>query len=136
MIAVALRHQAVVAVHYTGIDLFEDRPAGSPGLGLREAYRLLRQQNARVQLVPGDPFTALARIANTLMGVDLMVISADQDAAAMDRAWIFVPRMIHDDTRIFVQPADKGLAASFVEVTKREVEKLAGYRGRRKKVAA
>jgi len=134
MIAVALRHHEDAQIRYTGIDLFEDRDVSDPGLGLREAYRLLRQQNVRVQLVPGDPYTALARIANTLAGVDLIVISADQDPAALDRAWTFVPRMIHDNSLIFHQSADK--SASFVQLTKRDVEDLAGYRGRRRKTAA
>ena len=43
---------------YTGVDLFESRPAGEPQVSLKEAYTTLRRLNARVQLMPGDPFCA------------------------------------------------------------------------------
>ena len=65
-------------VRFTGIDLFEMRPDGATGLPLKQAHRMLQVPGARTQLVPGDPFTALARSANSLQESDLMVIRADQ----------------------------------------------------------
>ncbi len=50
-------------VRYTGIDLFEARDASDAGgLPLKEIYRLLKPTGAQTQLVPGDPFSALARV--------------------------------------------------------------------------
>ncbi len=134
-VGTAVRAQRMIAmaagsgarVRYTGIDFFEDRPASTPGIALREAYRLLREMEVRVRLLPGDPFTVLARAANELTGTDLLVIGADQDAKAMSRAWMFIPRMIHDSTLIFVQEADKrGKPTGFAQLTVEDVERLAG----------
>jgi hypothetical protein len=55
-----------------------------------------------VQLVPGDAFTALARTANALADTDLIVISADQDAAALDLSWFYLPRMLHAASQVVV----------------------------------
>ena len=44
MIAVASRQQMDTELRYTGIDLFEDRPAGTPRIALKQAYQQLRQQ--------------------------------------------------------------------------------------------
>ena len=126
MIAMA-SNEADRKIQYTGIDFFEDRPASDPGIALREAYRLLREMHAKVRLLPGDPFTVLARASNELMGTDVLVIGGDQDAEAMSRAWMFVPRMIHDSTLIFLQEADKrGKSSPFVQLTVDDVERLAG----------
>ena len=135
MIAVASRQDA--ELRYTGIDLFEDRPAGAPQIALKQAYQQLRQQHVKVRLVPGDPFDALARIANETSGIDLVVVAGDQDPEAMARAWLFLPRMIHDDTLVLSQAADaQGRLADFVPLTRQQVDELAGLRGRRRRMAA
>ncbi len=135
MIAVASRQDAELL--YTGIDLFEDRPAGAPQIALKQAYQQLRQQHVKVRLVPGDPFDALARIANETSGIDLVVVAGDQDPEAMARAWLFLPRMIHDDTLVLSQAADaQGRLADFSQLTRQQVDELAGLRGRRRRVAA
>lgn len=127
MIAMASGGDVDRKIHYTGIDFFEDRPASNPGIQLREAYRLLREMDVKVRLLPGDPFTVLARASNDLVGTDILVIDGDQDAESMSRAWMFVPRMIHDSTLIFLQEADKrGKATNFVQLTVDDVERLAG----------
>jgi hypothetical protein len=127
MIAVASRNAAEGEIGYTGIDFFEDRPPSNPGITLKRAYWLLRQLRASVRLVPGDPFNALARMSNVLTDTDLLVISADQDADALARAWMFVPRMIHDETLIFLQQADElGNPSGFVRLTPNQVDELAG----------
>jgi hypothetical protein len=92
----------VDSIRYTGIDLFEMREDES-GIPLREAHRLLRQDGSRIQLVPGDPFTALARIANTLPDTDLVLISFDQDAESLARSWFYLPRMLHDKSVVLVE---------------------------------
>ena len=108
LIQVAVDRLSERQVQYTGIDLFEDRPSHNPGVTLRQAYRLLKPLGAGVQLVPGDPCWALARIANSLSPVDLVVISSDQDAESLARAWLFVPRILHHGSHVLVQRTDMG----------------------------
>ena len=68
-------------VRYVGIDLFEARPAISPGMTLKRAHRLFRATGVESRLIPGDPLTALARAANSLANSDFVVIAADQDGS-------------------------------------------------------
>ena len=113
-------------VRYTGIDLFEARPAFAPGLTYKCAHRMLTATGAQVKLVPGDPLSALGRVANELRGTDLLVVSADQDETALSRAWFFVPRMLHSDSRICLeepQAANKG--TRFRVIQPEDVELLA-----------
>jgi hypothetical protein len=127
MLAVVSRFWPHEEIHYTGIDMFEARPAENPGITLKLAYKLLRRLNAKVRLVPGDPFAALARTANSLTDTDLIVIAADQDPEAMSRAWAFVPRMIHEGSLIFQeQPGRGGGNSRFVRLGVQEIEDLAG----------
>ena len=96
-------------LRYTGIDLFEARPAGQAGLTLKQAFATIRSPEVKVQLVPGSPYDALVRCANTLTETDLVIISADVHAADLERAWKFVPRMLHDQSLILrEQPAGQG----------------------------
>jgi hypothetical protein len=88
---------------YTGIDLFEARPESCPGLSLKQSYQLLASDGVQVRLIPGDPLSALGRTANSLQGTDVLIISADQDGAALQQAWSFVPRMLHNDSIIFLE---------------------------------
>ncbi len=109
MIQLAAQYTAREQVRFTGIDLFEMRPATSPGLSLKQTHSLLTPSGARVQLVPGDPFSALARTANSLLDTDLVVIRADQDPASLQRAWFYLPRMLHEKSVVLVeQPGCEG----------------------------
>lgn len=90
-------------LRYTGIDLFEARPQNRRGPSLKEAFARLRRPNVKAQLVPGDPYTALLRVANSLAGTDLLLISADQDADSLARAWSWLPRMLTPQSLIFQQ---------------------------------
>ncbi|MCO6458127.1 MAG: hypothetical protein J5I93_22715 [Pirellulaceae bacterium] len=90
-------------LRYTGIDLFEARPASQPGMTLKRAHQQFRPLVHRLQLVPGDPHAALARAANSLQGTDLLVIAADQDADSLRRCWFYVPRMLHSNSLVFVE---------------------------------
>jgi len=124
-------------IHYTGIDLFEARPAENPGITLKLAYKLLKRLNARIRLVPGDPFMALARSANNLTDTDLIVIAADQDPEAMSRAWSFIPRMIHEGSLVFQERLRRVDGKSrFVCLDLQEIEDLAGVPLRYARMAA
>jgi len=102
MLEVAGIHRPPAEICYAGIDLFETRkPGDGPQLTLKRAFQLLRVTGARIRLIPGDPFTALSRVANLLGATDLLVISADQDPDSLAKAWYFVPRMLHAHSRVF-----------------------------------
>jgi len=136
LLAIAMRNVSDAGLCYTGIDLFEDRPAGLDRIALKQAYQQLRQQHVKVQLVPGDPFEALARISNYISGIDLVVVAGDQDPDSLARAWMFLPRMIHAQTRVFCQPpAANGKVADFAEMPRQKLDQLALWRGRRRMAA-
>jgi hypothetical protein len=90
-------------LRYTGIDLFDARPEGQEALKLKSAFAGLRRPGVQVQLVPGDPFSALARVSNSLMGTDVIIIGAEQDEESLSRAWTWVPRMLKPDSRVLLE---------------------------------
>ncbi len=108
MILFARQETTRSRVRFTGIDLFELRPDSQPHLPLKQAHRILHATGARVRLVPGDPFAALARCANSLLDTDLVVIESNQLGPAMDRAWFYVPRMLHAQSLVLVEEAGTG----------------------------
>lgn len=112
---------------YVGVDLFETRrPADGPGLGLKAAHQKLTAAGARVKLLPGDPYSVLARKANELGQIDLLIISADQDAESLARAWFYVPRMLHERTLVFIEERQTaGGECQLRLMPRREIEKLA-----------
>ena len=121
-------------VRYTAIDLFEARGADKPaGLSLKETHQLLSTSGAKVQLIPGDPSSALPRVANSLTGTDLIVIGADYDVSSLGGAWFYVPRMLGPGTRVYLE--DRSQASdetTFRLVPAAEIERLAsGCRRRR-----
>lgn len=117
--------QGNLPLRYTGIDLFEARPAGQSGLTLKQAFATIRAPEVKVQLVPGSPCDALSRCANTLTETDLIIISADQQAVDLEKAWRFVPRTLHDGSLILrEQPAGGGKTVLQV-LSVAEVQRLA-----------
>lgn len=95
-------------IHFTGIDLFESRPATDPTRRtLRDTYKRLKTLGLSVRLLPGDPYMALQHAANTLNNIDLVIISADQDPASLSKAWHYLPRTLHGRTQIFHERPSK-----------------------------
>jgi hypothetical protein len=103
LISLGQRFHEPGEVRYTGIDLFEARPASNSPLTLKEAHRLLQRTGAEVRLIPGEPAAALARSANELRGTDLVIVSADQRADGLMAAWHFLPRMLHKDSQVWLE---------------------------------
>lgn len=127
---------AAADVRYVGIDLFEARPAESPGMALKQAHAFFKPLGVKLQLVPGDPHSALSRIANGLRDIDWLIVSADVDAESMTRAWMFVPRMLSPTTRAFVErPGENGKASRFQELTRAEIQLLAAPQKPQRKAA-
>lgn len=117
---------AQATVEFAGSDRFEDRAAGAAGgLSLKEAYRKLSPL-AKVRLLPGDPYSALQRSANALGAFDLLVVSWEPDAATLSRAWLYVPRLMHANSRVFVEERDSpGAEIRVRELPRAEVDRLA-----------
>lgn len=126
LLEVAGWRTASLPLRYTGIDLFEARPIDRTRLPLKHAFATLQSATIRVQLVPGDPATALRRTANSLVGTDLLIVSADQDRDALARAWTWMPRMLTATSLIFLEePAEKPGQTAWRRLTFADVERLA-----------
>jgi hypothetical protein len=124
-------------IRYTGIDLFEARPAANAGLSLKAAFAELRVPDVRVQLVPGEPHVALRRVANSLTDTDLLLISADQDAAALAQAWTWMPRMLTAESLIFQeQPGAQTKSSVWKQLSLPEIQQFAARAGRASRRAA
>ena len=123
-------------VRYTGVDLFEARDDAQTGLPLKSAYKLLRSTGAKVQLVPGDPFSALARTANSLTGTELLIISSDQDVQSLERAWFYVPRMITESSLTFIESdAGDDAAKSTTRLSLADVQARSGQPAQARRAA-
>jgi hypothetical protein len=104
IIDAAARFTARSDIQYVGMDPFEARTEQEgPGLTLINAHRLLTRTGAHVKLIPGDPLKSLARAANDLGQFDIMIVSPQNDAERLSRVWYFVPRLLHAQSRIFVE---------------------------------
>lgn len=105
---------------YVGLDRFESRtPDDPPGVSLKQAHQRLRGR-ARVQLVPGNVDTGLARVCNHLGVFDLVMISADNDERHLSRAWFFLQRVTSPRTTVFIQTGN-----TWGEVPKARIDELA-----------
>ncbi|MGE0605879.1 MAG: hypothetical protein AB7O62_02045 [Pirellulales bacterium] len=138
LIEMAQAGEGIGPVAYTGVDLFEMRAAHErPATTLKGTYRQLRATGASIRLLPGDPFAALSRGANNLLGTDMLIVSADQHGEALERAWFYVPRMLHAGSLVFLEtPGVKPEAPSvFRQLSLEAVEALAHPRGERRRAA-
>lgn len=126
MIDAAARFTPRSEIQYIGMDRFEERgETDGPGLTLITAHRVLTRSGARIKLIPGDPLRSLARAANDLGQVDLLIISPQPEAERLSRVWYFVPRLLHAQTRIFVEQILPGGEKSLQAVSPREIEQWA-----------
>jgi hypothetical protein len=126
MIEVASRSTPPSQLCFTGIDPFEARSAADgPGVTLKMAHRLLSATGARVRLIPGEPSAVLAQVANSLGKVDLMVISGRLAPAQLVHAWFYVPRLLEEQSQVFLERLLPGGLASLSPVARAEIEALA-----------
>ena len=130
-------HNATAPLRYTGIDQFEARPATQPPLSLKQAFASLQAANLRVQLVPGDPATALSRVSNSLADSDLLVISTVLDQDSLARAWAWIPRMLTSSSFVFVAgPSHRTGQTAWRRLMLPEVEQLAAKASQARRRAA
>ena len=132
MIWLAARRQSAAEIRFTGIDRFEGRSADQEaGVSLREAHRLLKATGARIQLAPGDAHEGLARVANSLGQVDLLLFAAGTTAEELAGAWFYVPRLLHDRTLVFLERTLAAGGLSIQLLDHAEIRRLAAPAGRR-----
>jgi hypothetical protein len=119
-------------VGYTGVDLFEARGSeGEPAITLRSIYQTLRTTGARIRLLPGDPMSAMARAANSMGKVDLVVASSTVERDSLARAWFYVPRILKEDSLVvWEQSGGPAGATGFRLLSAKHVEELARRAGR------
>jgi hypothetical protein len=132
IIKLCTRIVGVEQFRYTGIDLFEAREATQPGITLKLAHKILKPMAAKVQLVPGDPFSALSRTANSLTQTDLIIIRSDQDVESMNRAWFYLPRMLSERCKLFHEQESNSGEKKLCHLTVAEVTELAKDRSGRR----
>ena len=115
---------AADAVHYVGLDRFEGRtPTDPPGVTLKEAHRRLTKL-ARVQLVPGNVDTSLARLCNHLGVFDLVLIAAETDERHLERCWFFLQRITSAGTTVLLESRMAG-GSRWTALPKARVDELA-----------
>ena len=129
LIEVAQRFAPLGHVQYTGIDLFEAGPfeagASRAGHTLKETHCRLTATGGKIRLVPGDPLTALRRVANALSGTQLLLISASTDEAALEQAWFYVPRMLDADSLVLRERQLRDEQVEWQRVERGQIESLA-----------
>ncbi|MEK6246867.1 MAG: hypothetical protein N2C12_01725 [Planctomycetales bacterium] len=125
-------HSDSSAVSYTGIDLFESRPAGQTPASLKHVFKQLSGTCATIKLVPGDPYEGLSRTANSLLGTDLVIIGSDHVEEALCRAWFYLPRILHTDSLVYQQGRRADGEIEYHPVSHSEIECLAKVAARRR----
>jgi hypothetical protein len=132
MIEAAGRFHPLGEIQFTGVDLFEARSSvDGSGITLKMAHRLLRSTGAAIQLVPGELASGLARVANSLGQVDLIVVSPRLDPNGLARAWFYFPRLMHQQTQVFLEELLPGGRTAVRPLGRNEIDTLAAVTTRR-----
>jgi hypothetical protein len=105
LIRLAQRCSGTNKVRYTGIDLFEARPADWPEMTLKHTHQALARTGASVRLIPGDAYAALSRYANHL-GDTQLIVASGSSMMGYDAAWYYIPRMLSTDAGVFLSSHD------------------------------
>ncbi len=131
LLASILRQHKPDEVRYAGIDLFE--AGGDDSIPLKDFHSKLKPFQLNVRVVPGTPSSALQRTANDLRGTDWVIISGDQPPESIDAAWHFLPRMLHQKSKVWVESPERN---SFSVLTARDVSEQLALRVKNRRRAA
>ena len=88
-------------IRYTGVDLFDARPANA--LKLIDMHKTLKAFNAKTQLVPGPVGPSIERIANSHLRTDMIVVSPSTQRIELENVISFFPRMLHANSLVLLQ---------------------------------
>ncbi len=128
LIAMAGRLQGHMAqIAYTGIDPFDARSTNLKPLHLKHAHQSLHGSGAKIKLVPGDVGDGLTRMANALLGTDLVIMHTPQILKPCSGAWFYFPRILHHATEIFQEELSEGEEQSvqYRTISHEEIDHLA-----------
>ncbi|MEM9943549.1 MAG: hypothetical protein AAF939_18445 [Planctomycetota bacterium] len=120
MIRVARKFAVTSNIRYTGIDMFDARTTDP--LPLIEMHRNLQIEGVKSQLVPGTAGPGIARIANSHVRTDLVILSSGTEDHELAGCWFYLPRMLHSTSLVMLQRNDGG---KFECLNRLQVEKLA-----------
>ena len=114
-------------IAYTGIDLFDARSTNLKPLSLKHAHQSLSGSGAKIKLVPGDVGDGLTRMANALLGTDLVIMHRPQNLEPCSGAWFYFPRILHHATEIFQeeQPLSEDEPGGYRPISHEEIHHLA-----------
>ncbi|MFK7765743.1 MAG: hypothetical protein AB8B55_00780 [Mariniblastus sp.] len=121
LIRVAKKFGVSSNIRYTGVDEFDARETG-PALPLIQMHKTLKAMEAKTQLVPGNAQSAIARIANSHVRTDMIVISGVVEQSELEASWFYFPRMLHSGSIVMVQNKPD---EAFRFFTRLQIEKLA-----------
>lgn len=95
--------EGVSQIRYAGVDAFESAKPGTPHLNLKAAHRMLAAFGVKAHLIPGEPVSALARVAHTVLPSDLVIIDGEWGTDSIQSRSIaeWLPRLCHVQSTIF-----------------------------------
>ena len=95
--------EGATQIRYVGVDAFESAAADVPHMNLKAAHRMLAEFGVKAHLIPGDPTSALARVAHTVLPSDLIIIDGSWgvDTAQAKAIADWLPRLCHSNSTIF-----------------------------------
>ena len=131
LLASILRQHQADDIRYAGIDLFE--AGGADAIPLKEFHSKLKPFNVNVRVLPGNASSALQRAANDLRGTDWVIVSGDQPEESIDAAWHFLPRMLHQKSKVWIESPERN---SFEILTARDVSEQLALRVKNRRRAA
>ncbi len=94
---------ATQPIRYAGVDPFESAGEGVPHVSLKNAHRMLSEFGVKAHLIPGEPTSALTRVAHTILPSDLVIVDGRWHADEANRQAIekWMPRLCHAGSTIF-----------------------------------
>jgi hypothetical protein len=134
MLSLAQRYTPPDQINFAGIDRFDSRPVEVPHFSLKDAHKLLRPTGSRINLIPGDPRDALVRAANALHSIELVVVSADQDAPSLDQSWFYLHRLLAPEA-VVLREERIGEKLALRNISRTELERLAASAAPRRRAA-
>ena len=132
LVEVAQRFAGEQTISYTGIDWFDARSHELAPLKLKDAYRVLRATGANVRLVPGSPSASLVTCANAHANTDFIVIASSVEDCELERAWFYVPRMLHAASIVLREGRNADGEPIFMPIASKQLNAWAAAAGSRK----
>ena len=91
------------AIRYIGTDEFEAANDDLAHLSLKQAHQIAGSLHFKASLIPGDPMSALPRVAHKMGASDLIIINGHVDPEQPENSQIasWFNRLAHADSKVF-----------------------------------